>query len=344
MRTHAFNQIISDMKEGTIPSVVLLFGTEQFLVTWAREKLVEKYVNPATSTLDLTVFEAGEFKQDELYRLEEACSTFPMFSEKKVVVIEEYKETWNQKSEFLCDFVKSVPSHVLLIITAPAEPTDKRRAKSQLKTAIEKAGAVYDFGPLDEASLKKFISKRLNSEGKTMSPAAMGTLLQLSGYFNNEIDYALYNLENDVKKMMALAEGQEIREEDVINALSDNLEHNTFKMLDAISSNKKDTAFKLLHDMLLGNHDEFRILATIAGQLELMLIVKELGEQGLNQYQIAKQTKVHEYRIKKAAGFASSYTVKDLKRITKAAFEVENQIKSGLLNEQLALEMLIAAS
>ena len=347
MKNQSFNEIINDLKGGTIKNVVLLYGVEEFLVSWSKDMLIDKYVSEATRSMDLITFEPGEFGSNEMYRLEEACSTFPMFSERKVVVVEGYKDAWNSKSDFLADYVKAVPDHVLLIITVPEPEPDKRKYKhvleTKLKKEIEKLGNVYNFAPLSEDALKKFIIKRVQGQGKVISQPAVNTLMQHSGYLNNEIDYALYNLENDIKKMAALAKGNEITEEDVVRAVSDNVEHNVFKMLDSISSNNKEAAFKLLSDMIRSGKQLAQILSTISRQLELMLMVKELEQKGFNKFKISKEIKVHEYKVQKAMGFARSYSVKDLKRITKMAYDIDYQHKSGLLDTQLGLEMLIAS-
>ena len=72
-------------------------------------------------------------------------------------------------------------------------------------------------------------------------------------------------------------------------------------------------------------------------------MVKELEQKGFNKFKISKEIKVHEYKVQKAMGFARSYSVKDLKRITKMAYDIDYQHKSGLLDTQLGLEMLIAS-
>lgn len=343
-KANAFNNILEDIKKGTVMNTVLLCGTEQFLVSWAKNSLVDKFVNPATRALDLKVFEPGEFSSDSIESLREAASTTPLMSERKVVLIENYEKAWKADAEKLAEFIPEVLPGTLLIITAPPEDRNRKGVKSKLKEAVAKHGRVYEFGPLSERDLIKFINKRLNALEKNISPQAMNLLLQTSGYFNSEIDYALYNLESDIKKIAALAKGPVIGEEEVAAGISDNLEYNVFKMLDAVSQNRKELAFKLIHDMLLHKDgNEHQMLATIIGQLELMLMAKELSEKGMTQPLITRELKVHEYRVKKAMNFSSKYTLKDLRRILMLAFDVDRQIKTGLLEGPFALEMFIAS-
>jgi DNA polymerase-3 subunit delta len=349
---HAFNLILQDMKAGDIGGVCLLCGSEQFLVSWARDQLIKQYVNEATRAMDLVIFETGDFN---LERFKEACDTMAMFSEKKVVVLEGFDAVWGESDKNvthcvneIIDYLPGVPNETLLIITAGDKEEIRRSQKSyskkdtELFLKIKEVGRIYDFQPLSQIDLQKFILKRAHGAGKTISKSAVDTLISNSGYFNKDIDYALYNLENDLGKIIALSEGDEITEQAVISGLSDNLENNVFKMLDAVSSNRKETAFRVLDDMIRAGTDEHRLLATIIGQLELMLQVKELQEEGMRYTEIARKIKVHEFRAKKAAGFCQSFSVRELRRVLKNAFETDFRIKSGVLEAKLALEMLIA--
>ena len=336
-----FNKLLQDINAGDIPNVLLLFGEEAFLTDWAESRLVERFVSEAAKPLDFIRFEQGNLSTDDLVS---ACETMPMFSERKVVVIESILDMEKEDLAYL----DSVPDGCLLIIKAIDEKANKKA--SRLVKSLGKNAGSYEFGPITEDELKKFIVKRFRSAGKNVSPQAVSLLIANCGYMNKEIDYALYNLENDIRKMVAYSGSEVITEEDVLAGLSDNIEHNVFKMLDAISDKKKDVAFAMLHDMIKSGRrigqssgrNEHTILATIAGQLELMLEVKQFSEQGLGKSQIARKLKVHEYRVEKALKFSRNYDENDLIRIVKAAFDTDERIKSGLLDAGLALEMLIA--
>ena len=200
---------------------------------------------------------------------------------------------------------------------------------------------LYEFEPLYREELEGFISKRFKAAGKNVSRGIITTLINESGYLNKDIDYNLYNLQGDLKKIIALS-GDEITLDDIRSGISDNLEHGVFTLLDAISGNRKDKAFDLLHQLLLSGTDRFKLLASVISQLELMLQAKEMSEGGLKIGEIKKALKAHEYRVQKALDFARSYSISDLKRILSVAYTTDTRIKSGLLEGQLALEMLIA--
>jgi DNA polymerase-3 subunit delta len=51
---------------------------------------------------------------------------------------------------------------------------------------------------------------------------------------------------------------------------------------------------------------------------------------------------IHEFRIKKAASFAEKYSLQSLRQILQRAYEIDKNIKTGLLESSLALELFIA--
>ena len=167
-------------------------------------------------------------------------------------------------------------------------------------------------------------------------------LIQDSGYGNKDIEYNLYNLENDIKKIIAHSNGDEILSSDVALTISTNLETNVFAMLDAVSRNRKDEAYRLLHNLMVSGEGVFRLLALISSQLELILEVKEMREAGMGLSQMQKQLGIHEFRIKKAMSVTEKYSTDRLKHVLSGAYAIDGNIKSGLLEPGLALELFIA--
>jgi DNA polymerase-3 subunit delta len=94
--------------------------------------------------------------------------------------------------------------------------------------------------------------------------------------------------------------------------------------------------------MLHSGSDAFSIIGAIVSQFEMMLSVKQMREEGLDLGAIHKKLGGSEFRIKKMLPYASRYSVDKLKQILSSIYEVDRNIKTGLLDPQLALEMFIA--
>ncbi|MEG2298438.1 MAG: DNA polymerase III subunit delta, partial [Anaerovoracaceae bacterium] len=285
-KEHSFQKISKDMKEDKIKSVIYLCGVEQYLVDWSIDILVTKYINPATKTMDLHMVNMeNETPSDAI----SSCETVPMFSNRKIVLIKNINREF--KKEIL-QYIGDVPPSCCLIITSVEKDKD-----------LAKACTTYDFDPLEQRQLVAFIAKRFKGGNIHIERGLISQIINKSGYYNKDIDYTLYNLEGDLKKVIAHSNGVEITEMDIESGISENIEHGVFKLMDALSNNKKDEAFRLLNDLLLTGESPFKLLANIVSQLELMLQVKELMESGKRQGDIVNLLKIHEFRVKKAMGF-----------------------------------------
>jgi len=339
---HAFKKIDKEIRNNSVKNLLLLFGREEFLIHWAVETLIKKYVNDACKDLDFSKIDGTSATLD---LIRNSCETLPFMSEKRVVLITDFKlieggkaKGFDEEDEKqLADYFKSLPDYCMLIITA--ESADKRK---KLYKVISECGSAYEFGELDEKSLKSYIEKRFKEARKTAKPSIVAQLIEASGYYDKDTDYTLYNLENDIKKAIAYNEGAEIGTDALENTIAGNLDTNVFAMIDSLGSNRKEEAYQMLHNLLVSGEKEYKLLALLCSHFEIILSVKEMKEEGKSFAQMKDILGVHEFRIKKAAAFADRYTTVSLRKILQKAYEIDKNIKTGLLEASLALELFIA--
>ena len=280
-----------------------------------------------------------------LDQIKGSCETLPFLSEKRVVLLSDFKPIDGGKSKNidesdekqLGEYFKTFPEYCMLIITS--ERADKRK---KLYKSIAECGGVYEFGELDEKSLKSYIEKRFKEAGKTARPSVVAQLIEASGYFDKDTDYTLYNLENDIKKTVAYSDGSEIGMDAVENTVSGNLDTDVFAMIDSVSRDRKEDAFQLLHNLLTSGEKEYRLLALLCSHFEIILSVKEMREEGRSFAEMKELLGIHEFRIKKASFFAEKYTLSHLRKVLQKTYEIDKNIKTGLLEAPLALELFIS--
>lgn len=344
---HAFITIERDLKEGKIPRLVLLCGKEDYLIRWYTDALIKRFVTESCRAIDLVAFENENISLNSIV---ENLETISLMSERKVVLLPDFALTYGKHikgfnesdAKELTDYFKEIPEGALLLITA-SEPEDYRGKKSRIMTAVEKYGKVYDFQSLKDNMLRSFIEKRFRTAGKFYSASVVNMIMSESGYGNKAIEYNLYNLENDLKKIIAhCGRNDEITREDVRGVLTTNPENDVFAMLDAIGRNRKDEALRLLNNLIQSGNPVFSLLKLITSQLELILTVKEMKDEGMSLAAMQKKLGVHQFRIKKAMAVTGQYSMTDLRKALSLAYDVDENIKTGLLESNLALEFFIA--
>lgn len=340
-KEHAFKAFSKDIREKDMPAVLFLYGEEGYLIQWAAESLKNRYVNPACASLDFVKFhDDGEDVQQIL----EACNTFSMLSERRMVWADEFTplRTANARGFTAQDLERmeaylDEPNPGAILVFTAAEP----EAKSEFVKLLKRKAGCYQFDQLDYSSLSGFITKRFAAAGVACDRDVVKTIIDQSGYFNKETEYRIFNLVNDIQKMIAYSGGQPVTEDDVSQVLNGDMDKFIFNLLDAVSARQKEKAFGLLYNILQSGRDVFSITAMLVNQFELMLDVAELKEEGHSLSGITDILKSSEFRIKKAMSYTEKFTVQKLKDILSQLYEVDRNIKTGVLDQNLALELLV---
>ena len=93
--------------------------------------------------------------------------------------------------------------------------------------------------------------------------------------------------------------------------------------------------------MIKRNEEPIKILIMLANQFRIMYQAKELSKKGYTANDIASTLEVHPYRLKlaleKSRNFSSSVLLHYLEELA----DLDSNIKSGLVDKDLALELFI---
>lgn len=364
---HAYEQLTADMKAGDIPAAVIFLGTEDYLIDFYAGRLIDRYIRQECRALDLVTLIRDELTADEIIN---SLETMPFLSERKVVYLPEFfddkgkmpkdiEKKQNARKE-LAEMIDSLdPQTTLLLITA-AHPADFKAERNIKESEIYKkvskqgrngVGRIYDFGPLNRRQLTGFIEKRFRTAGKQFRPGITSMIIRETDYESKDNDYGLYELGNDLQKIIAYCgSAPEITPDAVAAALGTSPEKNVFRMIDAMATGRKEEAFRLLHYLLQDGEQELGLLVRIAEQFEIMLTVCEMKDDGKSLPEIQKTLgggylgkgkRIAEYRTKKALENGSRLGSARLRKALSNCYKVEKNIKSGLMPGRLALEYFI---
>ncbi len=350
---HAFRRISEDLAAGAMPGVVLLCGKEQYLVKWSVNSIIEKYIEQATAAFDLTELQGENATADAVTA---ACETLPVMSPKKVVYLPDYPPLAGRKAgsadaqseaKKLAAYLGDIPDTTILVMTydpsANESPDRKGGMNQALFKAAENYGAVYDFGPLDQRTLKAFINKRFAAAGIRPDQRAVETIIDVSGYTRRDSDYTIYDLVNDISKMIAVSDGGNVTEADVLSVTAGSAEKNVFAMIDALAAGRKQDVFRLYFNLAEAGEDMRGVVNMMIRQFELMLISREMSDEGRSVAEIGKATGISsEYRIKRTMQSGRRFSVAALRRALLSAYRIDTNVRAGLLDMNTAVEIFIS--
>ncbi len=311
-----------------------------------RAKLAEGS-DPAMADLNTSVLDS----QVSLGELRHACDAIPFLADRRLVIVHGLLSRLSQgrkgkkgggpsatQQAYLRDlaaYLPQLPPTTRLIFiedrTLPASHPILKVAKEEGK---KRRGFVKAFQPPKEGALPGWIRRRVEGKGGRISSEAVTLLAALVG---ND----LRQLDQEIEKLLLYADGQQVTSRDVRLLVSRARETSIFDLVDQVGRRRTDVALRLLHQLLDEGEAPLYLLAMLARQVRILIQVSELREQGVGQHEIAGRLKLHPYVVKKGWNQARNFSLAQLEAAHERLVETDWAIKTGEMEDVLALEMLI---
>ncbi len=316
--------IVAHIKEGKFSPVYLLYGQEDYLRLLYRDKLREAIL-PPEDTMNYSYFEG---KDIDLGEVESIADTVPFFSEQRLILIEN-SGLFKKQNDF-ADYLKTMPD-TTKIIFVEAE-VDKR---NKLFKAVKKLGTVAELNGLPEKDLKVWAAAYLKKNGKNITEQ---NLL----YFFQKVGVDMKSLENEMDKLIAYSMDETIITREMLDEVCvEQTEGKIFQMIDAIGMKDQDQALRLYYDLLEVREKPMSILFLIIRHFTILNQLKDLSRLGLAAGEVASKVGIPPFTVRKYQSQVKNFKGKEIIRNIERCAQVEQEIKTGLLLDQIGVELLI---
>ena len=310
---------------GQLKNVYLLYGTEDYLKRQYRDKLKHALVEP-DDTMNFSAYEGKDINPKELIDLSE---TLPFFKEKRMILVEN-SGFFKNSCDDLAEYMSQVPESTCFVFVE--EEVDKR---SKLFKAASRAGSAVEFETPKEDMLIRWILGRIQQEGKKITQSVMQLFLSKTGS-------DMENIDKELEKLICYTlDKTEISAADVEAICTGQTENKIFEMIDAISAKNQKKALDLYYDLLALKEAPMRILFLIARQFQNLLLIKSMSAKGYPAVSIAKTAGMPSFAVQKNLRQAGAFKINQLKEAIEDCGQAEEDVKTGRMADQLAVELLI---
>ena len=317
--------IDNDIKMGQLKNVYLLYGTEDYLKRQYRDKLKHALVEP-DDTMNFSAYEGKDINPKELIDLSE---TLPFFKEKRMILVEN-SGFFKNSCDDLAEYMSQVPESTCFVFVE--EEVDKR---SKLFKAASRAGSAVEFETPKEDMLIRWILGRIQREGKKITQSVMQLFLSKTGS-------DMENIDKELEKLICYTlDKTEISAADVEAICTGQTENKIFEMINAISAKNQKKALDLYYDLLALKEAPMRILFLIARQFQNLLLIKSMSAKGYPAVSIAKTAGMPSFAVQKNLRQAGAFKINQLKEAIEDCGQAEEDVKTGRMADQLAVELLI---
>jgi DNA polymerase-3 subunit delta len=308
--------------------IIFLYGPDTYRSKQKLNEIIEHYKKIHQSGLNLKFFDEENLN---FQSLKDTLFSTPIFKEKKLLVLKNIFSNQNFKENFLKEKERFINSEDIFLIYEKKEISKD----DPLFQFLKKNSKFQEFNLLDNQKLKNWIKKELEKKDAQISPKALEKLIEYVG--NN-----LWRVSNEIKKLVSYKKGEIIQEKDIELLVKPKIETDIFKTINAIAEKKKDKALILLHQHLEKGDSPLYLLFMINFQFRYLLIVKEMIEKNIPYYIILNQIKLPSFVVRKILEQSKKFTLQQLKKIYQKIFQKDLQIKTGKIEPETALDILIA--
>ena len=317
--------IDEDIRNGQYKTMYLLYGDEAYLKKQYKDKLIKALVAEG-DTMNFSAYEGKGINPKELIDLAE---TLPFFAERRVILVENsgfFKNSCDDLAEYL---LEPAASTCFLFVE---EEVDKR---SKMYKAVAKAGKAVEFGTQNEELLTRWILSRLKKENKNIT----GNVMQL---FISKTGTDMGNIDRELEKLLCYTMGRDvIKAEDVEAITTEQVTNKIFDMVNAIAEHEQKKALDFYYDLLTLKEPPMRILFLITRQFQILMNLKDMGSKGFDQSTIASKVGIPPFAVRKNQAQAKGFTTEQLKKEIREGVELEESVKTGRMNDQMAVELFI---
>lgn len=329
-----FSKVWRDIQKGNIAPVYLLVGEEAY------------YVDETISKLRAALGgEDGEYAQFDCaeqpvdFVIDEA-DTIPFFSDRKLVVArnasflratEKGKEKIEHDLSRLEAWLEHPTEQCVTVFVAPYEKLDERKKVTKL---MKKHAILLEAAQLKDHDLAVWIQQEIAAQQGRITDDAVGKLIEMVGA-------NMLQLRLEIEKLLLFVEGDVIDAHVVENLVAKTLEHDAFKLLNAYLARDIVTAVTIYHDLLRQKEEPIMLVGLLASNIRTMNHVYYLEKKGYHPQQIAKQLKLHPYRVKLMIENRRRPTEERLLKALHRLAEVDLKLKTTGGNRERHLELFL---
>lgn len=317
------------IKNKSFKNLYLFFGKEDFLKNLYEKKIINAVLLQQNKQMNLDIIEDKNF---EVSKIIEISDTLPFMSEYRLLIIKNsniFFENKKNETEKLLKYFKNIPNSTIIIFFE--ENIDKRL---KIFKEFQNFGDVFEFNNFDEYQLTDWIKNFLQNYNKKMNKNEVIYFIQCVG---ND----LFFINSELMKLINYSSNELISKNDIDEICSKSIEMNVFNLISAMGNKNVSLAMSIYENLIYNKVSPFLILSMISRQFRILLQVKYLLKKNEHIKSISKQLNLKEFIVRDAILQSKNFTIKSLLLAINECLDIDFKIKTGILQDELAIQIII---
>jgi DNA polymerase-3 subunit delta len=261
-----YKKLFDDLKKNGPKGVYLLYGPEEFIKKEFVTELTRVALGDENRVFNLDILHGDEFDGD---LFNDRVSSFPLFSDRRMVVVKKFEALSTANKDFVLDRVGSLADSLVFVVETGADKMDTARLK-RLKKLAQARGMAFRFECLSEDETLERVRGRLRREGIDFEPEALDLLVESVGT-------RLIDLTNELEKIVLGAASTRVVDRELVSDVVGRYRtENLFSVLDRLGSPNIDALIERMNRLIDGGEEPIFVMAMLIRRVILLLEVKSL--------------------------------------------------------------------
>lgn len=305
-------------------TVLLLHGEERFLVEEKAHTTVDGWRSELVSDFG---YERLEGQGLTPARLQDSVLQGPFLDPYRVVAVTMVPPA---RAEGLAPALGEIPATTRLVITIAGRLGGANRLAKAITAA---GGTVEEMAHLKGRALSEWVAKRAAEHGLT--PAIAAQVVRVTPPDLTVID-------SELNKLAAYKEsGSKLSSEVVNELLAGGREDEIFKLTDNLLPHPTSEALRIARGLARGGMQPTSVAWRMARHIALVLEVRARQERGESLSDVKLGMSEHPFVVQKAYDTAKDSDSDGLEAALRAIRDYEWEVKSGQIDPELGLEVLL---
>lgn len=357
------------MSKANPHSLYFWFGNDEFSATEAlrakKAELLER--NPHADINDFD-FSDTDSRAELERKVQNALRGRGLFSAEKLTVIRNFwtaqkksrakKPAENEAEDKASGFEEFLLRHLEKLETADQVYLLEKRDLDKRSRAFKQFAAAAKEGKIEKKEfalplgfqLDAWLEERCRERGGKIGKADLGYLATLLGKGMEQKEhgevtaaYDLYQAAGELDKLIAYADGKEITRPDIALLVSASHDMNIFNLIGCLSRREKGKALAILSGQIQAGFNENYLLTMLVYHFRNLINVKSLLHENLSAGEIARVARMNPWVAEESVRQVRALKEEDLVRIYEKLSAADAGIKTGKMEPELALDILLAA-
>ena len=321
------------------PHIFFFYGNDEFAVRKQANKFGAMFSDPTTADMNTSRLDARTTNENELTN---AVGAMPFLAPQRLVILENVskKYTGLEGHKKFVAFLETVPESTKLVLVDPDEIKERDVAAHWLvKWTVKAGGKAKSQGFMlpRQREMPGWIVAETKRQGGQIEPTAAARLAEMTGEETRQAAQEITKLLTYVNYAHAIGI-EDVEAVSIVTATVD-----VFELVDALGAQNAKLAQKLFH-RLLEEKDAFETFGMIVRQFRLLLIAREVIDEGGILPEVTEALGLHPYVAEKAFKQARAFSMETLESIYHRLLVMDEAAKTGVMPLDMALDALIVES